>query len=59
MIATSRSSHAFDEVFRTEATRVIRTPVQPPHANAFADRCVRSARADRLDRILTPGPPPV
>jgi hypothetical protein len=42
----AKFSAAFDEVFRTEGARVIRTPVQAPNANAFAERgCARSARS--------------
>jgi putative transposase len=48
-------SHALDEVFRTEGIKVLRTPVQAPNANAFAERWVRTARADCLDRILILG----
>ena len=51
----SKFSHAFDEVFRTEGIRVIRTPVQAPNANAYAERWVRTVRADCLDRILILG----
>jgi putative transposase len=51
----SKFSHAFDEVFRTEGTRVIRTPVQAPNANAHAERWVRTVRADCLDQILILG----
>jgi putative transposase len=47
--------HAFDEVFRTEGIRVIRTPVQAPNANAHAEWWVRTLRADCLDRILILG----
>jgi transposase InsO family protein len=51
MIATASSSRAFDEVFRVEGIKVIRTPVPAPNANAFAERWVRTVRADCLDRI--------
>jgi hypothetical protein len=51
----TRFSHAFDEVFRTEGIRVIRTPVQAPNANAYAERWIRTLRADCLDRILILG----
>ena len=51
----TRFSHAFDEIFRTEGIRVIRTPVRAPNANAYAERWVRTLRADCLDRILIVG----
>ena len=51
----SKFSHAFDEVFRSEGIKVIRTPVQAPNANAFAERWVRTVRTDCLDRILILG----
>ena len=51
----SKFSHAFDEVFRTEGIKVIQTPVQAPNANAYAERWVRTLRADCLDRILILG----
>ena len=51
----TKFSHAFDEVFRTEGIRVIRTPVEAPNANAYAERWVRTVRADCLDRILILG----
>jgi putative transposase len=51
----AKFSHAFDEVFRTQGITVIRTPVQAPNANAYAERWVRTLRADCLDRILILG----
>ena len=48
----TKFSRAFDEVFRSEGIKVIRTPVQAPNANAFAERWVRTVRADCLDQIL-------
>jgi hypothetical protein len=47
--------HAFDDVFRSEGIKVIRTPIQAPNANPHAERWVRTLRADCLDRILIRG----
>ena len=48
----SKFGGGFDEVFRSEGVRVIRTPVRAPNANAYAERWVRTARADCLDHLL-------
>jgi putative transposase len=51
----AKFSRAFGEVFRSDGIRVIRTPVQAPNANAYAERWVRTVRTDCLDRILILG----
>jgi len=51
----TKFGHAFNDVFRTEGIKVIRTPIQAPNANAHAERWVRTVRSDCLDRILILG----
>jgi transposase InsO family protein len=51
----AKFSQAFDDVFRSDGIRVVRTPVRAPNANAHAERWVRTVRADCLDRILILG----
>jgi len=48
----SKFSGGFDHVFRGEGIAVIRTPVQAPNANAYAERWVGSVRRECLDRLL-------
>jgi putative transposase len=48
----SKFSRAFDEVFRSEGMRIIRTPSRAPNANAYAERWVGTLRRECLDRIL-------
>jgi hypothetical protein len=51
----SKYTASFDEVFRSEGARVIKTPIRAPKANAFAERFVRTARAEVLDLVLVTG----
>lgn len=43
---------AFDEVFRTEGLKVLKTPVRTPVANAFAERWIGSIRRELLDPTI-------
>jgi len=48
----SNFTAAFDEVFRSDGIRTIRTPVRAPRANAFIERWIGTVRRQYLDRML-------
>jgi putative transposase len=50
----SKYSGPFNEVFRSEGIRIVRTPVRAPKANAIAERFVRTVRAECLDWLPHP-----
>jgi transposase InsO family protein len=43
---------SFDEIFRTEGFKILKTPVRTPVANAFAERWIGSIRRELLDRTI-------
>jgi len=43
---------SFDEIFRTEGLKILRTPVRTPVANTFAERWIGTLRRELLDRTI-------
>ena len=43
---------AFDEIFRTQRIKILKTPVRTPVANAFAERWIATLRRELLDRTI-------
>ena len=54
-LVRDRASHFtgdFDEIFRSEGLKTLRTPVRVPVANAFAERWIATLRRELLDRTI-------
>ncbi len=48
----ARFTASFDNVITAEGLEIVRTPYRSPKTNAFAERWIRSAREECLDRVL-------
>jgi putative transposase len=48
----SKFTRAFDDIFASDGTQIIKTPIQAPNANVFAKRWVRTVRQECVDWML-------
>jgi putative transposase len=51
----AKFTRAFDDLLGSEGAQMLVTPVQAPNANAYAERWIRTVRAECLDWLLIVG----
>jgi putative transposase len=51
----AKFTRGFDDIFGSQSSEVLVTPVQAPNANVYAERWIRTVRTECLDWLLIVG----